>query len=87
MRIPAQHTAPGTYVNSAGLGSMGRLEASRTGNNPFFNQHSQAQPQMPAQTGPAGGFGGNPFGAQPQQEQQQGYGGQQQGQGGSLIDL
>ncbi|CZT24008.1 related to EH domain binding protein epsin 2 [Ramularia collo-cygni] len=87
MRIPAQHTAPGTYVNSAGLGSMGRLEASRTGNNPFFNQHSQPQPQMPAQTGPAGGFGGNPFGAQPQQQQQQGYGGQQPGQGGSLIDL
>lgn len=89
MRIPAQHTAPGTYVNSAGLGSMGRLEASRTGNNPFFNQHTQPQPQMPAQTGPAGGFGGgNPFGAQPQQQQQQqqGYGGQQ-GQGGSLIDL
>lgn len=85
MRIPAQHTAPGTYVNSAGLGSMGRLEASRTGNNPFFNQHTQPQHQVPAQTGPAGGFGGNPFGTQQQQQQQQGYGGQSQG--GSLIDL
>jgi epsin len=82
MRIPAQHTAPGTYVNSAGLGSMGRLEASRTGTNPFFSQ--QPQQQFPAQTGPAGGFGmggGNPFGAQQPRQQQQ------QQQGGSLIDL
>ncbi|EGP88760.1 unnamed protein product [Zymoseptoria tritici ST99CH_1A5] len=83
MRIPAQHTAPGTYVNSAGLGSMGRLEASRTGTNPFFSQPPPQQ-QFPAQTGPAGGFGmgsANPFGA-PQQQRQQ-----QQQQGGSLIDL
>lgn len=77
MRIPAQHTAPGTYVNSAGAGSMGRLEAAKTGNNPFY---SQAPQQYPAQTGPASGFGGNnPFGPRPPQQQQQ--------QGGSLIDL
>ena len=83
MRIPAQHTAPGTYVNSAGAGSMGRLEAAKTGNNPFY---SQAPTQYPAQTGPAAQFGGpgagfggnNPFGARPQQQSQQ---------GGSLIDL
>lgn len=88
MRIPAQHTAPGTFVNSAGAGSMGALEASRTGNNPFFTQNTAAQMQYPAQTGPVGsmggGFGGgnNPFGPRPGQQQQQ-----NQGQGGSLIDL
>ncbi|KAI7510987.1 ENTH-domain-containing protein [Hortaea werneckii] len=88
MRIPAQHTAPGTFINSAGHGSMGQLEAARTGNNPFFNQQqTAAQVQYPAQTGPAMGFGqqpfaggNNPFGARPPQQQQQ-------GQGGSLIDL
>ena len=57
---------------------MGRLEASRTGNNPFF-----AQQQVPAQTGPAPFGGGmNPFGSRP--PGQQGQPGQQ---GGSLIDL
>lgn len=84
LRIPAQHTAPGTYVNSAGAGSMGRLEAAKTGNNPFF---SQPPTQYPAQTGPAAQFGGpgagfgggNPFGPRPGQQQQQ--------QGQSLIDL
>ncbi len=101
LRIPAQHTAPGTFVNSAGAGSMGRLEASRTGNNPFY---SQAPQQFPAQTGPASGFGGgaggqgfggaaNPFGSRApgqgqgyaQQAQPQGYGGQQQGQQGGSL--
>lgn len=87
LRIPAQHTAPGTFVNSAGGGSMGALESSRTGNNPFFTQNTAAQMQYPAQTGPVGsmggGFGGNnPFGPRPGQQQQQ-----SQGQGGSLIDL
>jgi epsin len=85
LRIPAQHTAPGTFVNSAGAGSMGRLEAAKTGNNPFFTQQTAAQYQFPAQTGPAmGGFGqqANPFGARPGQPQQQ-----QGGQSGSLIDL
>ena len=71
LRIPAQHTAPGTFVNSAGQ-NLNRLHSAQTGNNPFFK---------PAQTGPVtGGFnqgGGNPFGAQQQQ----------QNQGGSLIDL
>lgn len=89
LRIPAQHTAPGTFVNSAG-GGMERLRAAQTGNNPFFQQQytgaapSQGgfQQQMPAQTGPGGfgtGFGqqnNNPFGARPAQQQ-----------GGSLIDL
>lgn len=91
LRIPAQHTAPGTFVNSAG-GGIDRLRAAQTGTNPFFQQQfTGAGPsqggfgqQVPAQTGPANGFGGgfggqqnhNPFGARP--------GGQQ---GGSLIDL
>lgn len=91
MRIPAQHTAPGTFVNSAGAGSMGRLEASKTGNNPFFNQGGQ-QPlqgqftgmpatQFPNQTGFGAPQNNNPFGARPGQQ------GQQQQGGGSLIDL
>ncbi|POS85914.1 ENTH-domain-containing protein [Erysiphe pulchra] len=70
MRIPAQHTAPGTFVNSAGAG-LTRLTASKTGNNPFLQSHytgmpstqhqgefsnefGSAQPQLPALTGPAG---------------------------------
>lgn len=90
LRIPAQHTAPGTFVNSAGQG-MSKLTTNPTGSNPFMNTQFTGMPQqtgfttqnrmMPAQTGPAGGFGGaNPFGqsfgAQQQQQQQ-----------GSLIDL
>ncbi|KAK7605618.1 hypothetical protein JOL62DRAFT_589462 [Phyllosticta paracitricarpa] len=89
LRIPAQHTAPGTFVNSAGQG-MSKLTTNPTGSNPFLNSQFTGMPQqtgftqnrmMPAQTGPAAGFGGgNPFGqsfgAQQQQQQQ-----------GSLIDL
>ncbi|KAF2264680.1 hypothetical protein CC78DRAFT_224571 [Lojkania enalia] len=86
LRIPAQHTAPGTFVNSAGAG-LNRINANATGNNPFLNSQFTGLPQqnriMPAQTGPAGGFGsnpyssGNPFGGT--QSRQQG--------GGNLIDL
>lgn len=82
LRIPAQHTAPGTFVNSAGSG-LNRLNAEQTGNNPFLRQQFTGMPQvsyqqqMPAATGPAGmGFGGggqvgasNPFAARPQQQQ------------------
>ena len=75
LRIPAQHTAPGTFVNSAGH-RADRLTANATGNNPFFSQQFTGAPQMPAQTGPAYGGGGNPFGRRPQGQQ-----------GGSLIDL
>lgn len=102
LRIPAQHTAPGTFVNSAGAG-LSRINPAQTGNNPFLSSQFTGVPQstgfgnapgggagggigaqgrmMPAQTGPAGGFGAggsNPFGA--------GRGGQGAGQG-SLIDL
>ncbi|KAK3902524.1 hypothetical protein C8A05DRAFT_15432 [Staphylotrichum tortipilum] len=87
LRIPAQHTAPGVFVNSAGAG-LGRVNADATGNNPFLRQqftgmpmvsYGAQGPQMPAATGPAGmgmvmGPGGsnNPFA---------GRGGQQGGQG------
>ena len=87
-RIPAQHTAPGTFVNSAGAGAS-RLTTNATGNNPFLNSQFTGLPQqnriMPAQTGPVGGFGanpyasGNPFGAQQNNQQRPG--------GNNLIDL
>lgn len=92
LRIPAQHTAPGTFVNSAG-GGMDRLRAAQTGNNPFFQQQFTGagpnqpggfaqQMQMPAQTGPAGGFGG--YG----QQNNNPFGNRQAGQqSNSLIDL
>ncbi|KAH8730708.1 hypothetical protein GQ44DRAFT_767881 [Phaeosphaeriaceae sp. PMI808] len=89
LRIPAQHTAPGTFVNSAGAG-LNRVNANATGNNPFLNSQFAGMPQqnriMPAQTGPVGSFGANPYGnANP-------FGGQQQPQqrqagGNNLIDL
>ncbi|KAI1422548.1 hypothetical protein F5Y12DRAFT_609407 [Xylaria sp. FL1777] len=83
LRIPAQHTAPGTFVNSAGVGAQ-KLTAEATGNNPFLRtqytgmpQVSYGQQQMPAATGPAmmgmNGYGGgnNPFAARPQQQHSQ----------------
>lgn len=60
LRIPAQHTAPGTFVNSAGQG-LNKLHTNQTGSNPFFNQQFTGAPQQqqqPMQTG---------FGAQQQQ--------------------
>jgi epsin len=73
LRIPAQHTAPGTFVNSAGQG-LDRLHANQTGNNPFFGQQFTGMPQQTGyvQRQPAS----NPWGGQ-----------QQQQHGGSLIDL
>ncbi|KAK0617110.1 hypothetical protein B0T14DRAFT_568652 [Immersiella caudata] len=82
LRIPAQHTAPGTFVNSAGAG-LGRITADPTGSNPFLRTQFTGMPtvsyggqQMPAATGPAGmnGFGGgqgtnNPFAGRQQQQQ------------------
>jgi epsin len=66
LRIPSQHTAPGTFVNSAGSG-LNRVNANATGNNPFLNSQFTGMPQqnrmMPAQTGPASGFGANPYGS------------------------
>ncbi|KAF2674502.1 ENTH-domain-containing protein [Microthyrium microscopicum] len=89
MRIPAQHTAPGTFVNSAGQ-NLGRLTGTPTGN-PFLSNQFTGMPQTrmpPAQTGPAAGFGAsyggggaNPFGAPPGGSQQQ------RNHNGNLIDL
>ena len=88
LRIPAQHTAPGTFVNSAGAG-LNRLHANQTGSNPFLHSQFTGMPQqqhmVPAQTGPAGGFGANPYGASNP------FGGRQQSAqqpgSGNLIDL
>lgn len=77
LRIPAQHTAPGTFVNSAGA-NLTKLTAEQTGNNPFLRQQFTGMPTVSyGATGPAGitggGFGGqsssNPFGTRPQQQQ------------------
>ncbi len=63
LRIPAQHTAPGTFVNSAGQ-NLTQLNQTRTGSNPFYQQQPQQQQTqftgMPQTTG----FGGaaSPFG-------------------------
>ncbi|CAG8976393.1 hypothetical protein HYALB_00012540 [Hymenoscyphus albidus] len=83
LRIPAQHTAPGTFVNSAGAG-LNAMTAQQTGTNPFLQSQYTGMPQtqyggnssgfgaagrqMPAATGPAGMSHG--FGG--------GFGGQQQ---------
>lgn len=97
LRIPSQHTAPGTFITNSGQG-LSQLHASRTGNNPFFSQQFTGGPQqsaqggfgaqqpqnsmMPAQTGPAGMFGHPNNNAFGAQQPHQG-----QTQGGSLIDL
>ena len=57
-RIPSQHTAPGTFVNSAGHG-LNRIHAAQTGNNPFFSQQFTGAPQQILSPGV--------FGAQQQQ--------------------
>ncbi|KAL2258362.1 hypothetical protein VTK26DRAFT_8345 [Humicola hyalothermophila] len=58
LRIPAQHTAPGVFVNSAGAG-LGRLTADQTGaagggNNPFLRQQFTGLPAVSYQQGGAG---------------------------------
>ncbi|KAI9840573.1 MAG: hypothetical protein M1838_004003 [Thelocarpon superellum] len=102
LRIPAQHTAPGTFINSAGSG----LNQQQTGNNPFFQQQFTGVPQhtgfagsapsnrfAPAQTGPANyqGAGGSPFGGATGYNAFGASAGQpgsgQAAAGGSLIDL
>lgn len=84
LRIPSHHTAPGTFVNSAGQ-NLGRIHDQQTGSNPFVQNQFTGVPQttyggnssspfggaghqMPAATGPAGMSNG--FGG--------GYGAQQQ---------
>ncbi|KAL1956294.1 hypothetical protein VTO42DRAFT_7467 [Malbranchea cinnamomea] len=62
LRIPAQHTAPGVFVNSAGQG-LSRLQPNQTGNNPFLNHHLTGLPTNQPSN--------NPFGA-PQRPPQSG---------------
>ncbi|KAI1971688.1 hypothetical protein LOZ53_000956 [Ophidiomyces ophidiicola] len=71
LRIPAQHTTPGVFVNSAGSG-LETIRGAQTGNNPFLGQNFAGVPQ---QTVFAGQPNSNPFGTRQAQ------------QGGSLIDL
>ncbi|ETR97222.1 ENTH-domain-containing protein [Trichoderma reesei RUT C-30] len=68
LRIPSQHTAPGTFVNSAGAG-LGRLNPEATGNNPFLRQQFTGMPSITYGSQPQ--MNSNPFGAQ-QRPQQQG---------------
>ncbi|KAL8803862.1 MAG: hypothetical protein Q9182_002918 [Xanthomendoza sp. 2 TL-2023] len=63
LRIPAQHTAPGTFITNSGQG-LNKLHANQTGTNPFFNHQQftgapQPQQQQSNQIG---------FGIQPQQQ-------------------
>lgn len=102
LRIPAQHTAPGTFVNSAGSG-ISRLHDQQTGSNPFMQNTFTGLPQttyggqpggfsgqqIPAATGPANmGYSGayNAQGNSNPFGQRQGQQ-QGQGQGGDLIQF
>ncbi|KJZ73200.1 hypothetical protein HIM_07397 [Hirsutella minnesotensis 3608] len=75
LRIPSQHTAPGTFANSAGSGVQ-RLNPEATGN-PFMRQQFTGMPSIsygsqPTHAAGANGQGSsNPFGAQRPQQQSQ----------------
>lgn len=56
LRIPAQHTAPGTFVNSAGAG-LGRLTSQATGTNPFLQNQYTGMPQTTYGGNSVGGYG------------------------------
>ncbi|KAM0265643.1 hypothetical protein ACHAQJ_000077 [Trichoderma viride] len=66
LRIPAQHTAPGTFINSAGAG-LGRLNPEATGNNPFLRQQFTGMPSITYGSQPQ--LNSNPFGAQQRPQQ------------------
>ncbi len=102
LRIPAQHTAPGTFVNSAGSG-LGRINTKQTGTNPFLPNQYTGMPattynnspgafggrQVPAATGPAGmsnGYGAGAFNS-PQSANPFGQRPQQQNGQGDLIQF
>ncbi|RDW88823.1 ENTH-domain-containing protein [Coleophoma cylindrospora] len=103
LRIPAQHTAPGTFVNSAGAG-LNKLHSQQTGTNPFLQTQFTGMPQtsyggntsgfgaaghqMPAATGPAGMANGFGGGYGAQQSSNPfGARPQQQNGGGDLIQF
>lgn len=56
LRIPAQHTAPGVFVNSAGQG-LGRMQPNPTANNPFLNHHLTGLPNNQPNNNPFGAAG------------------------------
>ena len=66
-RIPAQHTAPGTFVNSAGA-NLNRLTSEATGTNPFMRQQYTGMPSVSYGQNTASA---NPFGARTQQQANQ----------------
>lgn len=76
LRIPAQHTAPGTFVNSAGAGAQ-RLTTDATGNNPFLRTQFTGMPTVSygsnqmqsAATGVNGQGSNNPFAMNREQQQ------------------
>lgn len=85
LRIPAQHTAPGTFVNSAGAGAQ-RLTSDPTGSNPFLRTQFTGMPGVsygggamqsaqtggPGMNGMAGQANNNPFApSRPQQQNAQ----------------
>ncbi|ATY66889.1 Epsin ent1 2 [Cordyceps militaris] len=70
LRIPAQHTAPGMFMNSAGSGAA-RLQADATGNNPFMRQQFTGMPSINYGGQNGQQINNNPFGAQQPQRQQQ----------------
>lgn len=78
LRIPAQHTAPGTFANSAGSGVQ-RLRPDATGTNPFMRQQFTGMPSISYggafnATGPGGmnsQANSAPFGGRRPQQQSQ----------------
>lgn len=70
VRIPAQHTAPGVFANSAGSGVQ-RLNADATGN-PYMRQQFTGMPNVAYGGQPNGQGNNNPFGGRPPQQQQPG---------------
>ncbi|KAG6039391.1 hypothetical protein E4U41_002715 [Claviceps citrina] len=68
LRIPAQHTAPGTFANSAGSG----VQRDATGN-PYMRQQFTGMPSVSYGSQTTNGqSSNNPFGARPQQQNGQG---------------
>lgn len=103
LRIPAHHTAPGTFVNSAGSG-LGKMNQQQTGSNPFMQNQFTGMPQttyggnssgfsgaghqMPAATGPAGMSNGLGGGGFASQQTSNPFGSRpQQNKGGDLIQF
>jgi epsin len=62
LRIPAQHTEPGTFVNSAGAG-LARIHEQQTGNNPFLQSQFTGMPQTTYGGNSSSSFSSNGFGS------------------------